>query len=232
LLNFALIRKTRTVSLTHTHNQIQHLIQFHKRSNHAIIQSNNHNHRQFSTFHASQPRLAAAAAIESINETSSTTAGAIDSITGQPLMRMNLFTAINDALSIALQTDKRACIFGEHVGFGGVFRCTTGLSDKYGAHRVFNTPLSELGIVGFAVGLASVGHTPMAEIQFADYIFPAFDQIVNEAAKYRYRSGAQFNVSGLTIRACYGAVGHGGLCKKAFKHTNMCQAIEITLKLE
>lgn len=66
------------------------------------------------------------------------------------------------------------------------------------------------GIAGFAIGMAAMGHTPIAEIQFADYIFPAFDQIVNEAAKYRYRSGGMFNVGGLTIRAPYGAVGHGG----------------------
>ena len=124
---------------------------------------------------------------------------------------MNLFTALNDAMSIALATDPTAVIFGEDVAFGGVFRCTVDLRDKYGTHRVFNTPLSEQGIVGFGVGLASMGVTAVAEVQFADYIFPAFDQIVNEAAKYRYRSGNQWNVGGLTIRAPYGAVGHGAL---------------------
>jgi len=96
------------------------------------------------------------------------------------------------------------------VAFGGVFRCTVGLKDKFGPKRVFNTPLSEQGIVGFGIGMAAVGYTAIAEIQFADYIFPAFDQIVNEAAKYRYRSGGSFNVGKLTIRAPYGAVGHGG----------------------
>ena len=125
--------------------------------------------------------------------------------------RMNLFTALNDAMSIALATDPTAVIFGEDVAFGGVFRCTVDLRDRYGAHRVFNTPLSEQGIVGFGVGLASMGVTAIAEVQFADYIFPAFDQIVNEAAKYRYRSGNQWDVGGLTIRAPYGAVGHGAL---------------------
>lgn len=114
---------------------------------------------------------------------------------------MNLFTALNDAMSIALATDDKAVIFGEDVAFGGVFRCTVDLREKYGADRVFNTPLAEQGIAGFAIGLAAVGHTAIAEIQFADYIFPAFDQIVNEAAKYRYRSGNQFNVGGLTFRA-------------------------------
>lgn len=82
--------------------------------------------------------------------------------------------------------------------------------DRFGRHRVFNTPLSEQGIVGFAIGAAAEGYTAIAEIQFADYIFPAFDQITNEAAKYRYRTGGAYDVGGLTIRAPYGAVGHGG----------------------
>eukprot|EP00271_Cylindrocystis_brebissonii_P008239 TRINITY_DN22269_c0_g1_i1.p1 TRINITY_DN22269_c0_g1~~TRINITY_DN22269_c0_g1_i1.p1 ORF type:complete len:399 (-),score=35.56 TRINITY_DN22269_c0_g1_i1:1477-2673(-) len=124
--------------------------------------------------------------------------------------RMNLFTAINDALAIALDSDPRSFVFGEDVSFGGVFRCTAGLSERFGRHRVFNTPLSEQGIVGFGIGLAAMGNRAVAEIQFADYIFPAFDQLVNEAAKYRYRSGGEFNCGGLTVRAPYGAVGHGG----------------------
>ncbi|ONK74309.1 uncharacterized protein A4U43_C03F4920 [Asparagus officinalis] len=124
--------------------------------------------------------------------------------------QLNLFSAINQALHIALDTDPRAYVFGEDVGFGGVFRCTTGLADRFGRHRVFNTPLCEQGIAGFAIGLAAMGNRAIAEIQFADYIFPAFDQIVNEAAKFRYRSGNQFNCGGLTIRSPYGAVGHGG----------------------
>jgi len=123
---------------------------------------------------------------------------------------MNMFTAINDALHIALESDPKAVLFGEDVAFGGVFRCSVDLQQRFGKHRVFNTPLSEQGIAGFAVGLAARGHTPIAEIQFADYIFPAFDQIVNEAAKFRYRSGGQENVGGLTFRAPCGAVGHGG----------------------
>jgi len=125
--------------------------------------------------------------------------------------KMNLFTALNDAMAEALRTDPKAVIFGEDVAFGGVFRCTVGLRERFGGDRVFNTPLAEQGIAGFAIGMAAMGHTPIAEIQFADYIFPAFDQIVNEAAKYRYRSGNQFDVGGLTIRAPYGAVGHGAL---------------------
>jgi 2-oxoisovalerate dehydrogenase E1 component beta subunit len=77
--------------------------------------------------------------------------------------------------------------------------------------RVFNSPLTEQGIAGFAIGMAAVGVTTIAEIQFADYIFPAFDQIVNEAAKYRYRSGKEFNVGSLVFRTPCSAVGHGGL---------------------
>jgi len=118
--------------------------------------------------------------------------------------------AINDALRIALDTDPTSCIFGEDVAFGGVFRATAGLRESFNASRVFNTPLSEQGIVGFAIGMAAVGSTAIAEIQFADYIYPAFDQLVNEAAKYRYRSGNEFDVGKLTVRAPYGAVGHGG----------------------
>jgi 2-oxoisovalerate dehydrogenase E1 component beta subunit len=123
------------------------------------------------------------------------------------MKKMNLVGAINDALRIALEKDKEAVIFGEDVGFGGVFRATAGLQELYGKDRVFNTPLCEQGIAGFAIGMAAVGATAIAEIQFADYIFPAMDQLCNEAAKYRYRSGGQFNVGGLTIRTPYGAVG-------------------------
>ncbi|KAH0854640.1 hypothetical protein HID58_057816 [Brassica napus] len=123
---------------------------------------------------------------------------------------LNLYSAINQALHIALETDPRSYVFGEDVGFGGVFRCTTGLAERFGKNRVFNTPLCEQGIVGFGIGLAAMGNRAVVEIQFADYIYPAFDQIVNEAAKFRYRSGNQFNCGGLTIRAPYGAVGHGG----------------------
>lgn len=121
-----------------------------------------------------------------------------------------MFMAINDALRVALKTDESAVVFGEDVGFGGVFRCSTGLREEFGHARVFNTPLCEQGIAGFGIGYAAMGKTAVAEIQFADYIFPALDQIVNEAAKYRYRSGNQFHCGGLTIRAPYGAIGHGG----------------------
>eukprot|EP01068_Selenidium_serpulae_P010799 Selendium_serpulae@DN5532_c0_g1_i2.p1 len=124
--------------------------------------------------------------------------------------QMNLVGAINNALHVAMETDPTACVFGEDVAYGGVFRCSVDLESKFGPNRCFSTPLSEQGIVGFAIGMASVGHTAIAEIQFADYIYPAFDQIVNEAAKFRYRSGGQWDCGKLTIRAPCGAVGHGG----------------------
>lgn len=122
---------------------------------------------------------------------------------------LNLCNAVNEALHQALDSNDKALVFGEDVAFGGVFRCTVGLLERFG-RRVFNTPLAEQGIVGFGIGLASQGYTAIAEIQFADYIYPAFDQLVNEAAKYRYRSGGQFTAGGLTVRTPYGAVGHGG----------------------
>jgi len=124
--------------------------------------------------------------------------------------QMNMFTAINDAMRVAMETDPTAVLFGEDVAFGGVFRCSVDLREKFGSDRVFNSPLCEQAIAGFAIGYASTGRTAIAEIQFADYIFPAFDQIVNEAAKFRYRSGNEFNCGKLTFRAPYGAVGHGG----------------------
>lgn len=105
----------------------------------------------------------------------------------------------------------RAVVFGEDVQFGGVFRCTVNLAQRHGTDRVFNTPLCEQAIVGFAIGAATAGATAIAEIQFADYIFPAFDQIVNEAAKARYRSGGQFHCGRMVVRAPCSAVGHGGL---------------------
>jgi hypothetical protein len=85
---------------------------------------------------------------------------------------MNLFTAINNAMSIAMKTDDSAIVFGEDVAFGGVFRCSHKLREEFGPERVFNTPLSENGIAGFAIGYASMGGTAIGEIQFADYIFP------------------------------------------------------------
>ncbi|XP_046492642.1 2-oxoisovalerate dehydrogenase subunit beta, mitochondrial [Neodiprion pinetum] len=124
---------------------------------------------------------------------------------------MNMFKAINNGLALSMEADESAVFFGEDVAFGGVFRCSMGLQERFGKDRVFNTPLCEQGIVGFGIGIANMGSTAIAEIQFADYIFPAFDQLVNEAAKMRYRSGGDYDCGKLTVRAPCGAVGHGGL---------------------
>ncbi len=134
------------------------------------------------------------------------------SVRSSPTKRMNFFQAINDALSIALAQDERVLVFGEDVAFGGVFRCSMDLAKRHGSERVFNTPLSEQGIVGFAIGCAAEGLRPVAEIQFADYVYPAFDQLVNEAAKFRYRAGSTgHHAGGLVVRMPCGSVGHGAL---------------------
>lgn len=126
--------------------------------------------------------------------------------------RLNLFQAVNEALATALETDDKVLCFGEDVAFGVVFRCTSGLQERFGSDRVFNTPITEQGIVGMAIGAAAEGRKPVAEIQFADYVFPAFDQIVNEACKFRYREGMTgSNLGGLVIRMPCGGVGHGAL---------------------
>ena len=126
--------------------------------------------------------------------------------------QINLLQAVNSALDTAMAHDPRVICLGQDLGqFGGVFRATSKLQEKYGKQRCFNTPITEQGIVGFSIGLAAQGSIAVAEIQFADYIFPAFDQIVNEAAKFRYRSGDQFNCGGLTIRTPYGGGIAGGL---------------------
>lgn len=123
---------------------------------------------------------------------------------------INMIQALNGALDLYLERDEQAVILGEDVGyFGGVFRVTEGLQKKYGAKRVFDTPLSEAGIVATAIGMALNGLRPIVEIQFADFIFPAFDQIVNELAKYRYRSGGQYAPK-VTLRAPYGGGIRGG----------------------
>mgnify|MGYP003664051454 FL=1 len=128
------------------------------------------------------------------------------------MTKMNMLQAINSALITAMTDDEKVMVFGEDVGhFGGVFRATSNLQQKFGKARCFNTPLTEQGIIGFANGLASHGSVPVAEIQFGDYIFPAFDQIVNETAKFRYRSGGQFTCGTLTIRTPYGGGIAGGL---------------------
>jgi 2-oxoisovalerate dehydrogenase E1 component beta subunit len=118
--------------------------------------------------------------------------------------------AINLSLRDALARDENVLIFGEDVGaLGGVFRITDGLEKAFGEERVFDTPLAEAGIIGAAIGMALYGLKPVPEIQFQDFIFPAFDQIVNEAAKIRYRSGGQYSVP-MVIRTPYGGGIRGG----------------------
>jgi 2-oxoisovalerate dehydrogenase E1 component beta subunit len=107
--------------------------------------------------------------------------------------RMTMIEAIRDAMDVSMGRDETVVVFGEDVGyFGGVFRCTQGLQAKYGTSRCFDTPISELGIVGTAIGMAAYGLRPCIEMQFADYVYPAYDQIVSEAARMRYRSAGEF----------------------------------------
>lgn len=123
---------------------------------------------------------------------------------------MNMIQALNSALDNALAADPKTLIFGQDVGyFGGVFRVTDGLQKKHGATRCFDAPIAEGGIVGTAVGMCAYGLRPVIEIQFADYIYPGYDQIVSEAAKIRYRSAGQFTAP-LTIRSPYGGGIFGG----------------------
>jgi 2-oxoisovalerate dehydrogenase E1 component beta subunit len=122
-----------------------------------------------------------------------------------------LIEAVNEALHEEMERDPSVIVLGEDVGLhGGVFRATDGLQRQFGADRVIDTPLAELGIIGVAIGAAMQGLHPVAEIQFADYIHPAYDQIVNEAAKIRYRSNGAYTCP-LVIRAPFGAGVHGGM---------------------
>jgi 2-oxoisovalerate dehydrogenase E1 component beta subunit len=124
---------------------------------------------------------------------------------------MNMVQAINDALRFEMRRDARVVILGEDVGkVGGVFRVTQGLFEEFGDDRVIDTPLSEGGIIGTAIGMALYGLVPVPEIQFADFIFPAYDQIVSELAKLRYRSGGEYAAK-LVIRTPVGGGIRGGL---------------------
>ncbi len=127
-----------------------------------------------------------------------------------PTRRMTMIEAINDALAIMLERDPDVVIFGEDIGyFGGVFRATAGLQEKFGKTRVFDTPINECGIIGVAVGMGAYGLRPVPEIQFADYIYPGFDQLVSEAARLRYRSAGEFHAP-ITVRSPYGGGIFGG----------------------
>ncbi|MEZ5296562.1 MAG: alpha-ketoacid dehydrogenase subunit beta [Ilumatobacteraceae bacterium] len=107
---------------------------------------------------------------------------------------MTMVEAIRDAHMIAMERDDRVVVFGEDVGFfGGVFRCTQGLQERFGDHRCFDAPINESAIVGAAIGMAAYGLRPCVEMQFADYMYPAYDQIVSEAARLRHRSAGDFS---------------------------------------
>ena len=123
---------------------------------------------------------------------------------------MNMIQAINSAMDVMLTRNPDVLVFGEDVGyFGGVFRATDGLQKKHGIQRCFDTPIGESGIVATAIGMGAYGLRPVVEIQFADYIYPAYDQIVSEAARLRYRSAADFT-SPITLRSPYGGGIFGG----------------------
>jgi pyruvate dehydrogenase E1 component beta subunit len=127
------------------------------------------------------------------------------------MTQMNMVQAINDALRHEMRRDKRVVVLGEDVGkVGGVFRVTQGLYDEFGDDRVIDTPLSEGGIIGTAIGMALYGLVPIPEIQFSDFIFPAYDQIVSELAKFRYRSGGEY-APNMVIRTPVGGGIRGGL---------------------
>jgi 2-oxoisovalerate dehydrogenase E1 component beta subunit len=127
------------------------------------------------------------------------------------LTSMNMVQAINDALRLEMRRDPRVVILGEDVGkVGGVFRVTQGLWDEFGDDRVVDTPLSEGGIIGTAIGMALYGMVPVPEIQFADFIYPAYDQIVSELAKMRWRSGGEYTAK-MVIRTPVGGGIRGGL---------------------
>ncbi len=121
-----------------------------------------------------------------------------------------MIQALNSALDVMMSRDPKVLTFGEDVGyFGGVFRVTEGLQKKYGAKRCFDSPINECGIAGAAIGMAVYGLRPVIEIQFADYVYPAYDQLVSEAARIRYRSANDYTVP-MTVRMPYGGGIYGG----------------------
>ncbi|HEX2544642.1 MAG TPA: alpha-ketoacid dehydrogenase subunit beta, partial [Ramlibacter sp.] len=126
------------------------------------------------------------------------------------LKSMTMIQALRSAMDVMMERDDNVVVFGQDVGyFGGVFRVTEGLQAKYGKSRCFDAPINEGGIVGAAVGMAAYGLRPVAEIQFADYFYPASDQIVSEAARLRYRSAGDFTCA-LTVRMPCGGGIYGG----------------------
>ena len=131
-------------------------------------------------------------------------------MSGGATKSMSMIQAINSALDCVMARDEMVTVMGEDVGFfGGVFRATAGLQAKYGKNRVFDTPITECGIIGVAIGMGAYGLRPVPEIQFADYIYPALDQLVSEAARLRYRSAGEFTCP-MTVRSPFGGGIFGG----------------------
>lgn len=142
---------------------------------------------------------------------------------------MTMVQAIQDALRLALREDPRVVVLGEDVGLnGGVFRVTEGLQAEFGAQRVTDTPLAENGIIGMAIGMAAYGLRPVAEIQFVDFIYPAFDQIVSELAKLRWRSAGQYACP-VVVRAPYGGGIRGGLYHSQSPEALFCHTAGLTV---
>ncbi len=130
------------------------------------------------------------------------------SVEGRRSQTMNMVQAVGDALRVALAQDERVLLFGEDVGrMGGVFRVSDGLQAEFGESRVYDTPLAESGIVGYGIGLALAGMRPIAEIQFAGFLYPALDQILSHLGRYRHRTRGRFSIP-MVIRAPYGGGVH------------------------
>ena len=146
---------------------------------------------------------------------------------------ITMIEAIRDAHSVAMERDDRVVVFGQDVGyFGGVFRCTQGLQERFGNHRCFDAPINESGIVGAAIGMAAYGLRPCVEIQFADYMYPAYDQIVSEAARLRYRSAGDFTAP-LVVRmptggGIYGGQTHSQSPEALFTHVSGLKTVVVS----
>ena len=162
--------------------------------------------------------------------------------------QMNMIEAIRSGLDVTMERDPGVVVLGEDVGyFGGVFRCTDGLQRKYGEDRVIDAPIAEGGIIGAAIGMGVNGLRPVAEIQFADYIYPGFDQVASELSRLRYRSGGDF-FAPVTIRTpCGGGIrggqvygssdAHGAYpkdnpCSPADAHATIFQALGIEVDVK
>ena len=147
------------------------------------------------------------------------------------MARMSMIEAVRDAMDVKMAEDDRVVVFGEDVGFfGGVFRCTAGLQEKYGPTRCFDSPINESGIVGTAIGMAAYGLKPCIEMQFADYVFPAYDQITQEAARIRHRSNGDFTCP-IVIRmptggGIYGGQTHSQSPEAVFTHVSGLKVVQ------